>query len=155
MSKRSSPARNLWEDRFASPTADRLLAALPPPLAPALVSLRSAITDEHECVEALSWFGLPWRWTLSYRRPGARQDQDAVAHLVLNPATPIVVFRLTREEFAELPVRKLSRYLRDGLAQAKLVAGISWPEWTIQSQTHVSELAEFFRMLRQSTLAGA
>ncbi|HZW10717.1 MAG TPA: hypothetical protein VFF69_12505 [Phycisphaerales bacterium] len=155
MPKRPSPVRHLWEDRFASPTVDGLLAALPPSAAPLITSLRAAIVSEHECLETLSWRGLPWRWTLSYRPAGARPDQDAVAHIVPNPAGPAVVFRLSREEFADLPVRKLSRPVRDGLAQAKLVAGISWPEWTVQSQAQVTDLAELFRMLRQSALAGA
>jgi hypothetical protein len=155
MPKRPSSARNLWEDRFASPTIDRLLGALPPVSAPLVASLRATIVTEHDCVESLSWLGLPWRWTLSYRPAGARPSQEAIAHLVPNPAAPALIFRLSREEFADLPIRKLSRYLRDGLAQAKLVAGVSWPEWNVQSQAHVADLAELFRMLRQSALAGA
>jgi hypothetical protein len=155
MAKRVSPARHLWEDRFASPSADRLIAALPPTSAPLLAALRSMMTTEHDCVESLSWRGVPWRWTLSYTPAGARPEHGPVAHLVANPAAPTVIFRLSHEEFADLPLRKLSRFVRDGLAQAKLVAGVSWPEWAVLTPTHVSDLADLFRLLRQSTLAGA
>jgi len=155
MAKRSTPVRHLWEDRFASPSADLLMHALPAMPGEALASLRKLLTDEYECNEHLGWRGLPWRWTLSYSTAGGRHAPDPLAHIVPNPAAPTVIFRMSHEEFADLPVRKLSRYVRDGMAQAKLVAGVCWPEWAVQSQAQVSDLADLFRLLRQGTLAGA
>lgn len=155
MPRRTTPTRNPWEDRFASPTPELLIASLDGPAAELLASLRRTLRADHDCIESLAWMGLPWRWTLSYRLPGARPDHDAAAHLVANPAAPTAVFRLSHEAFSDLPFRKLSRYVRDGLAQAKLVAGVSWPEWTVQSAANVSDLADLFRLLREHALAGA
>jgi hypothetical protein len=155
MSKRLPPSRQLWEDRFSAPSADGLFAALPAPSGPALSSLRKTLASEYDYRETLGWRGLPWRWTLSYTPAGSRHEQEPVAHIVPNPAAPTVIFRLSHEGFGELPIRKLSRYVREGLAQAKLVAGVCWPEWTVHNQAQVTDLTELFRLLRQGTLAGA
>ena len=108
MSKRLPPSRQLWEDRFSAPSADGLFGALPAASGVPLAALRKTLTSEYECRETLGWRGLPWRWTLSYSLPGSRQEQEPVAHLVPNPAAPTVIFRLSHEGFAELPVRTRS-----------------------------------------------
>ncbi len=155
MTKRLQSARPLWEDRFATPCVEDLLGVLPPETNALARSMRETIAADPELVESLGWCGLPWRWALTYRPTGSIGEQDAVAFVVPNPEAPAVVFRLTREQFAELPVKKLSRFIREGFAQTRLVVGVCWPEWTFQSPTQVKELSDLFAMLRESALTEA
>lgn len=155
MTKRSNPVRPLWEDRFAAPAVDDLLAALQPEFVGLTETLREAIALDPDLIESVRWCGLPWRWALSYRLAQNTNEQDAVAFVVPNPEAPAAVFRLTHEQFRDLPVKKLSRYIRDGLAQTRLVAGVCWPEWAFQSPAHVKDLSDLFGLLREGSLTGA
>lgn len=154
MTKRTKSARPLWEDRFATPSGDDLFAAVDQTVAPHLTLLRDALRGL-DCGERITWCGLPWRWTLAYRAPDRPSEPDPLAYLVPNPAGPILVLRITHAEFTELPHKKLSRFVRDGLGQARLVAGVTWPEWKVQTQSNAEDLIGLFRSLRERALAGA
>ncbi len=151
MTKRITRSRQLWADRFAAPAAGDLLGALSPEAAPLARALRESLLASGEFCETVRWSGLPWRWALTY----AAVQGEVVAYLVPNPDGPSAVFRLTHEQFTDLPTKKLSRYIRDGLAQSRLVAGVAWPEWPFQSQAQVKDLADLFAMLCESELTNA
>lgn len=151
MTKRNTRNRQLWADRFAAPDAGHLLAALSPEAAPLAQSLREALLASGEFCETVRWSGLPWRWALTY----AADQGGVAAYLVPNPDGPSAVFRLTHEQFSDLPAKKLSRYIREGLAQSRLVAGVAWPEWPFQTQVQIKDLADLFAMLGESELTSA
>lgn len=146
MARRSITHRSPWEDRFTRPTIDTLLAALEPEVVEVAETLRKALGTEHGLQERLEWCGVPWKWSLTYRATRAAGD-DALAYLVPNPESPTAVFRLTHEQFNTLPLRKLSRHVREGLAPTRLVAGICWPEWRFQTATQADDLIELFGLL--------
>jgi hypothetical protein len=152
MPRRSTPARPPWEDRFSTPTPETLLGAIAPDRAPLAERIREHLSQTAGLTERLEWCGLPWRWALTYR---AESDDQPQAYLVPNPEAPSVVFRLSHEQFEALPVRKLSRHIRDGLAPARLVAGVCWPEWTFQSANQASDLLALFDTLAESSLTKA
>ena len=153
MTRRLNQSRPTWDDRFATPSIEDLLAALPPEILEPTQTLRESLANDTELVESLRWCGLPWRWALTYAPPGAANEREAVAFLVPNPESPAVVFRLTLDQAGGLPLKKLSRFARDGLAQARLIAGVAWPEWKYQSANQAGELAELFCTLRQNATA--
>lgn len=146
MARRSNTHRSPWEDRFTSPTVDSLMGALEPEIVELAGMLREALGTEHGLQERLEWCGVPWKWSLTYRAERAA-GADVLAYLVPNPEAPTVVFRLTHEQFNALPLRKLSRHVREGLAPTRLVAGICWPEWRFQSSTQAQDLIELFGLL--------
>lgn len=151
MPRRAHPHKALWEDRFASPTAGALLEGLSPETAGLASELRGFLLDAGMS-ERVEWCGLPWRWALTYRPSG---DEEIQAYLVLNPEAPTVVYRMTHEQFSALPVRKLARHIRDGLAPTRLVAGVCWPEWRFQSANQVGELRDLFGMIHESSVSRA
>ena len=150
MPKQSQPPRPLWTDRFAQPSAEQLLAGLAKEEASLTQKLREALSGGG-LTEAVRWCGLPWRWALVY----AGADGEDEAFLVPNPEGPSAVIRLTHEQVGDLPTRKLSRYLREGLAQTRLVAGVCWPEWTFQSQNQVKDLVDLVGLVREASLTEA
>lgn len=152
MPKQTTPARPLWQDRFTRPSVDDLLDAVGDENRGHFLKLRASLRKLEGLSETLEWCGLPWRWALVYRLEG---DSEAAAYLVPNPETPAAVFRVTHEEVRALPIRKLSRYTRDGLAASRLVAGVCWPEWSVQAASNASDLRDLFRRIRESRMASA
>lgn len=155
MTRQLNQHRPAWDDRFATPTVDDLFAALPPEMLALTQTIREALTSDPDLRESLRWCGLPWRWTLTYAPAGKHDERDTVAFLVPNPEMPMVVYRLTLDQAGELPLKKLSRFTRDGLAQARLIAGVAWPEWKYQTPNQAKELADIFPKLRESTMTSA
>jgi hypothetical protein len=151
MAKRIHADRHLWADRFAAPDAQQLLGALPQDILPLVQSLRDTLRASAGLTESLRWCGLPWRWALTYTPGGA----EVVAYLVPNPESPSIVFRLTHEQFTDLPTKRLSRFIRDGLAQSRLIAGVAWPEWSVQGPVQLKDLTDLFAMLRETELTRA
>ena len=154
MPRRSIAHRSPWEDRFTTPTTENLFEAIENDLVDLARVLRSGLKDDFGLTERLEWCGVPWKWSLTYRA-GRAARSDIVAYLVPNPETPTVVFRLTHEQFSTLPIRKLSRHIRDGLAPTRLVAGVCWPEWKFQSPTQVQDLVGLFGLLHKMVPSGA
>ncbi len=155
MTRRLNQSRASWDDRFATPSIEDLFAAIEPEMLALTQTLREAIHGNPELVESLRWCGLPWRWALTFTPAEAQSEQGAVAYLVPNPEAPSVVYRLTLEQAGELDLKKLSRFTRDGLAQARLVAGVAWPEWKYQTPNQIKELGDLFSKLRESTMTNA
>ncbi len=150
MPRRSIAQRSPWEDRFTTPTTENLFEAIEDGVVDLVRELRGSLREDFGLTERLEWCGVPWKWSLTYRS-GRAAGAEIIAYLVPNPETPTVVFRLTHEQFATLPLRKLSRHIRDGLAPTRLVAGVCWPEWKFQSPNQVQDLIGLFGLLQAAT----
>ena len=129
MPKQTRPTRPLWHDRFSRPEIDDLIEAIGRDHRSHFVKLREHLGKTEELTETLEWRGLPWRWALVYR---LADDEEAVVYLVPNPEVPSAVMHVTHGEARDLPVRKFSRYVREGLGSApsgggRLVAGVADP----------------------------
>jgi len=146
MARRSITNRSPWEDRFTAPTTESLLGALEDEISEIAGTLRAALGTEAGLYERLEWCGVPWKWSMTYRAERTN-GADILAYVVPNPETPTVVFRLTHEQFGALPLRKLSRHVREGLAPTRLVAGVCWPEWKFQTTTQAQDLIDLFGRL--------
>lgn len=150
MPRRSIAHRSPWEDRFTTPTPEQLFDVLDGEIADRVRELRGSLGEDFGLSERLEWCGVPWKWSLTYRT-GRAARAEIVAYLIPNPETPTVVFRLTHEQFSTLPLRKLSRHIRDGLAPTRLVAGVCWPEWKFQTSNQVQDLVGLFGQLQAAT----
>jgi hypothetical protein len=129
--------RAAWMDRFKAPTADEMLGAFNKQMTGALQHLREKLLAVEGAKEEVSWQGV-WRWTLVYRIPG--DGERAWAYLVLDPTKPRVAVPITDELIAELPLKKLSKFIRDGLAHAPVVDGVRWAQWELQGKGQADDL---------------
>jgi hypothetical protein len=64
---------------------------------------------------------------------------------VPQPGRPLLALPLSGEIIAGLPMRKLSKSVRDGLALASLVGGVYWPQWVLVGRAQVEELVGIAR----------
>lgn len=130
--------RAAWEDRFRRPTVDELLSGLNKQLLGLADAWRERMA-EAGLREELSWQGIPFRWTLVYRSE-ARPDR-AVAYLVPQPVKAYLSIPIASDAVSRLPMRRLSKAVRDSLGAASLVNGQYWAQWELTSKAQLEELA--------------
>jgi len=129
--------KSLWEDRFRSPTPEELLAAVCKSLLPATELASRILRDSESLRPTVQWRGV-WHWTIVFAHPG---DPDpAAAYLIPDPIRPRLCIPFPEAAIADLPVKRLPKSVRDGLAHAPIVAGVRWPVWDIQNKAHTEEL---------------
>lgn len=104
--------------------------------------------------ESLSWRGV-WHWTLAYRGQG--RAEPACAYLIPDPERPRLCIMITEERLADLPLRKVSKAVRESVIHAPPVNGVRWPVWAIHSKAQVDELLPLIevRLPESSTVPAA
>lgn len=152
MSRRVVKPRISWEDRFAAPSAAELLASLAKQHASLVQLARDGLEELGEVSESIVWHGVPWRWTFAFATEG--ELERPWAYLVPQPGRPLLAMPLSGETISGLPMRKLSKGVRDGLTLAALVGGVYWPQWVLASRAQVGELVGIARQ-RSRALATA
>jgi hypothetical protein len=136
MSAPALKSRQAWMDRYRTPTAGELLGGFNKQLGGVVNHARERMLEVEGVKEEVSWQGV-WRWTLVYRIPG---DERCWAYLVMDPSKPRLAIPVADEMIAELPVKKLSKFVRDGLAHAPSVDGVRWAHWEIQGKTQADDI---------------
>lgn len=130
-------SRPSWGDRFRAPDAESLVESLPRHQVPAFEHARERLRSVGGVRETLGWHGV-WNWSFAFRHNG---DSDpAVAYLVPDPSRPRLCVTFPDDRIGELPVKKLSKAVRDTLAHAPTVDGVRWPTWEIHSKAQVDEI---------------
>jgi hypothetical protein len=137
MPRRSIKPRNPWEDRFETPSAAALLASFPRHQAAILQVIRDGLTALAGARETVVWRGT-WCWTLAYTLE--TEPERPWAYLVPRPMRPVLALPLTGDMVAALPVKRISKAVRDGIALAPLVGGIYWPACELAHRTVAEEL---------------
>lgn len=137
-----SPKRTrlAWEDRFRTPSVADLREHYNKQLGNLLDAAREELRSSPGVSEELSWQGLPWRWTIIYRSAGA--GGRPFAYLVPDPVRPKLAIPLSGELVASLPLNRLKKHVRDGVQQARNVAGVLWATWELSSKTQLAEILE-------------
>ena len=139
MSRRSTSIRCPWEDRFRTPAVEELREGLGGDHTPLFDHVRERLRTQG-LDESLAWNGVPWRWSLVYRA-----DAATIAYLVPQPGKPMIALVLPAAQLASLPVRKMSRTVRDGIIFSARVGGMHWPTWEITSKTLADEVVGLLR----------
>jgi hypothetical protein len=137
VSAQSFKPRLAWQDRFRAPSPEDLIAPFNKQSGALVEHARQRLLGV-ECVrEEIAWHGV-WNWTFVYRIPG---DGDrAWAYLIPDPAKPRLAVPVEDEIIPELPIRKLSKFIRDGLTHAPIVDGVRWSCWEIANRTQVEDI---------------
>ena len=91
-----------------------------------------------DVVESIVWHGVPWRWTFAFASES--EPERPWAYLVPQPGRLLLAMPLTHEQIASLPMRKLSKPVRDALALAARVGGVYWAQWPLTARAQVEEL---------------
>lgn len=134
-----------WSNRFAMPTIGELRTGLNAEVGPVFDHARQSLAQLPGVVETLKWMGVPWSWSLVY---GPAGEPDAWAFLVPEPGRLQIAMTLPSDRLGDIPLKRLSRFLRDGLMQTQVVGRACWPTWIVGSLAQVDEVAKLIQGIR-------
>ena len=127
--------KKVWSDRFREPLARELVGALGKQI--------GGVTDHVRgrritlgATETVAWCGV-WKWTLVFQGEGEARPW---AYIVPDPAKVVLTLVLPDEMITALPLKKLPRFVRDGLAHAPVVDGFRWAKWDLQGKAQADEI---------------
>ncbi len=131
------PSRDkaVWSDRFREPTARELASALGKQSGGVLDHVRARLV-ELGASEGVAWCGV-WKWTLVFQTEGEARPW---AYLVPDPSRLVLALVLPDEMITTLPLKKLPRFVRDGLAHAPVVDGFRWAKWEVLGKAQADEI---------------
>jgi hypothetical protein len=116
-----------------------LISGLPAHLASAAEIARRKFAAIEAVYEEIGWQGV-WKWTFVYAT-GA-EPRKGWAYLVPDPSKLRLSLPIPAELMQELPLKKLSKFVRDGLLHSPLVGRTKWPMWEIQGKGQVEDILE-------------
>ena len=156
MAKPAIKSRLAWEDRWTQPTLEQLLKPLREQTRDIFQAMMSEQIETIDGVEQhLIWYGAAWRWTIEYRVPLGGQDSTNLLYLVPNPETPVVSVPLPDSVVQQLPVKRLNKYVRDGIRSAKCAVELHWAVWSPNARTEVEHLGDLIRRKHKLITAGS
>lgn len=146
MSPSTPPARPAWENRWNTPTFEELLIVQKEQHQNLLNKLLESIEAFEGISSSIVWYGSAWKWTIEY----AFTDDDAdttepLAYFVPDPEAPILCIPLREEMIDQLPLKRLNRYIREGVRGAKCAVQIHWAKWTPTAMTEVEYLLDLIK----------
>jgi hypothetical protein len=140
-----------WADRWNPPTFDALMAELNEPASIHMPKLFTNIRGEVADLEQrVIWHGTSWRWTVEFSAPSqistaGGEGREVLFYFVPNPEEPLVCVPLRPEVLEHLPIRRLNRYIRDGIRGAKWAVDIRWGKWIITANTEVEHMTDLLK----------
>lgn len=155
-SKATETARPAWDDRWNPPTFEQLMA----PQKEQHIALLHKLLESVEAFEGVErsiiWYGSAWKWTIQYTMPSDRADiPDPMAYFVPDPEQPIFCVPMRETMIERLPMKRLNRYIRDGIRGAKCAVEVHWAKWTPTAMTEVEHLLDLIKrkhkMLTETT----
>ncbi|HVZ93420.1 MAG TPA: hypothetical protein VG797_02815 [Phycisphaerales bacterium] len=143
--------RTAWEDRFKTPTFEDLRSHYNKQLSSLIEMTRERLMSFPGVTEEVSWEGLPWRWTLTYRCPD--DPTRAWAYLVPDPVAPKVSMPLTADMIGAFPMHRMKKHIRDGVTGARVVGPIHWATFAVSSKAVLDDVLDLAKRKHQFVMA--
>ena len=147
------PARLAWEDRWNEPTLKQLLEPQKDQQKKVLPELIEKVTDFEGVTYRMVWHGAAWKWTIQFDLADEKgKDLGALAYLVPNPERAVYCMPLRPETVEQLPLKRLNKFIREGIREAKCAVEIHWCIWTPSAQTEVEHLTDLVKRVHKIAL---
>ena len=127
----------IWTDRFSQPSPESLIQGVPSALSGPIEAAMDKLRTLPGIQEMVLWQGV-WHWTIAYRHEA--DASRCMAYLIADPNKPRLCIPVPSELVPLLPIRKLSRFVRDGILHAPAVGTIRWSCWPLTLKSQVDEL---------------
>ena len=151
MTRSATAARLPWEDRWTQPTAEQLLKAVNSESRSVLAKIMRALNGYDGVTQQVVWYGPGWNWTIQYHHHATGGDAtDILCYLVPKHESPVVCVPLCEHEIERLPLKRLSRIIREGVKLAKCAVTVSWATFTPGSDTDAEHLIDLIRRKHKS-----
>jgi len=138
--------RKPWEDRWQQPDPEVLLNVYEAHRHKILSTLLEQIVAYEGVTKTLQWHGESWKWCWQFDLHKEGNGQAVVmAYLVPNPEMPQICIPLDEELIGRLPMRRLNRYIRDGIRHAKCAVKVHWATWVPTAMTEAEQLMDLIK----------
>lgn len=135
-----------WEDRWAQPRLEQLIEPIASDPAEAFQSLMSQIESLDRVHRGLTWYGPAWKWTIEYQLANTGgEDLGVMCYLVPSATSPVVCVPLTDQVIEHLPMRRINRFIRNGIRSAKCPVTIHWAIWRLSASFEVVHLMDLIK----------
>lgn len=162
MAKKTFNVRSPWEDRWREPSLDELLKPYKENSKKVTDLFFKKMGEIDDTSWRIVWHGAAWRWTVEFVLGSAESDagesgEDGVVlcYFVPRPEQPTISIPLTDEAIAALPMRRLNRYVRDGIRSSKRAVDLHWATWTPTAGAEIEYLIDLIQRKRKWLLAAA
>lgn len=140
------PLRLAWEDQWTPPTFEQLMAPQKEQHQALLHELLKRLEAYEGVEKTIIWHGSAWKWTLEFTltTPDG-PTAEPMAYFVPDPESPVFCMPFREEMIAQLPMKRLNRYIRDGIRGAKCAVQIHWAKWSPTAMTEVEHLTDLIK----------
>jgi hypothetical protein len=133
----------MWENRFEVPTMADLTRPYAKPMHDLFDTAKKRLGSFEGVTKELAWQGPSWKWCLTYQNP--KDQTDAWAYLVPHPDFVIIAIPMKIELATSLPMRRLKRFVRDGLVAGHRTGDTLWPWWAINNKTSLEDVLDIIK----------
>lgn len=155
-----------WDNRWVVPTRDELFVSYKDQTRKLADHLIDGMLDLDGVEEDLRWFGVGWRWSFVYHMPAmasmvdeaANDELDRLAYIVPYPETLTLVVPMRLDIIESMPLRRLNKFVRTGIATSKWAVNVQWATFTPIAQSECDHLLDLLKRKHKyitQTLAGA
>ncbi len=130
-------ATSPWKDQFNQPLPDDLRALVTGDAKKAFDRARSRLHALGELSEDVQWFGDCWYWSLAFMREGS---DEPLALLIPSPEDFQMAAPLDHDFLSQLSIRRLKRFVRDGLELAMPPHNTRWAFWSTPTTGAVEDV---------------
>lgn len=120
-----------WINRWSQPTVEALVNGLKPHQQRNFGRIIEFLDQLPDLQRELLWYGASWKWTIHYSFAGSQGgEENTICYIVPNTESPVISIPLSDELIARVPMRRLSKFIREGIKSAKCAVEYHWANWT-------------------------
>jgi hypothetical protein len=139
-----------WLDRWTQPSLEQLLQ----PLSDQQRSIAERLIEGMEKFEGVhwhfAWHGRAWKWTLQFDLYDAEGGFiGPIAYIVPNPETFEFCMPLKEQTIEQVNLKRLQRFVRDGLRAAKCAVTLHWAVFHPTAGTETEQLLDLVKRVHK------
>ncbi len=139
------PARTAWQERWRKPTLEQLLELLKPHQRRNFEVLMAFMDESSRLSRHITWFGTGWKWTINDQYRDEQGNEAQFLYLVPNVVQPLVCLPMTAAFIETVPLRRLSKFVREGIRSAKCAVDLHWATWTPGPESEANQLVDLLK----------
>ena len=144
-----------WQDRWFRPNLDQLLTPIAEQQRKAFRSLVDRISDYDHVEQSLVWHGPGWNWTIQFEvKDDAGSTLEVLCYLVPRHEGPEVCIPLKDDILEKLSLRRLHKFVRNGVRASKRSVEYYWATWNLAASSEADQLMELVKRKHKLTLEG-
>lgn len=134
-----------WQDRWNRPSLKDLLAGLKAHQSRNFEILMALMDEREETEQSIIWYGPSWKWTVRYLWNKGKGEPIQFAYFIANVEQPIICMPMTQAFVETVPVRRLSKFVRESLKSSKQAVDLIWGSWTPGPESEANQLGDLVK----------